>query len=384
MNNQKKRILIFSTAYFPLVGGAEVAMKEITDRLPEYEFVMITAKLRRSLLMQEKIGNITVRRVGLGVPFFDKFFLAVFGGMIGARLHRKQPFAGAWSLMASYSGFATLSFSQKTGVPYLLTLQEGDPIEYILHRVRHVRRRFHKIFSEAHSVQAISRYLLQWGRDMGFAKESATVVPNGVDTTRFAQKFSSEDLAHVRSSFGFPTNAFILVTASRLVVKNGVEDVIRALPLLPPSVCFLVCGVGELETHLKEIVGELQLESRVKFLGNCSHEELPKILQASDAFIRPSLTEGLGNSFLEAMAAGLPTIGTLVGGIPDFLEDGVTGFVCQPQDSSSVAKAVERILVFSPEAKEQVCTNAQKMVNEKYTWDTVVAQMRAVLVRLCV
>ena len=61
-----KRILIFATTYFPLVGGAEIAMKEITDRLPNWEFHLVCAKLKRELPSREKIGNVHVYRVGVG------------------------------------------------------------------------------------------------------------------------------------------------------------------------------------------------------------------------------------------------------------------------------------------------------------------------------
>jgi hypothetical protein len=68
----KKRILIFSTAYLPFVGGAEIAVKEITDRLPQYEFVMVTAKIKKGLPDVENVGNIEVHRIGIGSSW-DRF-----------------------------------------------------------------------------------------------------------------------------------------------------------------------------------------------------------------------------------------------------------------------------------------------------------------------
>jgi len=74
----KKTILIFSTAYLPLIGGAEIAVKEITDRLPDYEFTLITARLKKELPTEEKIGNVQVYRIGKGNAF-DKFRLILDG-----------------------------------------------------------------------------------------------------------------------------------------------------------------------------------------------------------------------------------------------------------------------------------------------------------------
>ena len=71
----KKRVIIFSTAYFPLVGGAEIAVKEIADRLgDEFDFVMVTARIRKDLPSYEKVGKVNVYRVGFGSNW-DKYLL---------------------------------------------------------------------------------------------------------------------------------------------------------------------------------------------------------------------------------------------------------------------------------------------------------------------
>ena len=379
----KKTILIFSTAYVPFVGGAEVAMKEITDRIDEYNFVMVTAKMDKKLPKKEQIGNITVHRIGVGIPMVDKLCLALFGHIKGIALHKKHNFSCVWSLMASYCGFSARKFKKKTNVPFLLTLQEGDPIDYILHKVRFVKKQFKEIFLLADGLQAISTYLFDWGKDMGFVGAVAEVVPNGVDVARFTKKYTDEELVAVRKSFGFSDDVFLLVTASRLVIKNDVESVIKALPLLAKDVCFVICGTGDLDERLAGLAKELGVFDRVTFLGNQSHEELPKILHASDAFVRPSITEGLGNAFLEAMAVGLPTIGTRVGGIPDFLEDGKTGFFCEVQNPQSIADTIVRIQHLSAEEKKHIHNNAMEVIAERYNWEYISGRMKHIFTSLC-
>ena len=132
--------------------------------------------------------------------------------------------------------------------------------------------------------------------------------------------------------------------------------------------------VSEITQGLKALAKELGVFDRVTFLGNQSHEELPKILHASDAFIRPSITEGLGNAFLEAMAVGLPTIGTRVGGIPDFLHEGETGLFCKVRDHISIADAVAKY-VKNPELYKTIQDKGQKIVLEKYSWNKIASQM---------
>ncbi len=378
-----KRILIFSTAYIPFIGGAEVAVKEITDRIESYSFDMITAKMDRALPAHERVGNIDVYRIGIGIPIIDKFFLALFGHRKALQLHKKNHYDLVWSIMASYSGFAASTFKKKSGVKLLLTLQEGDPFEYILKKVRFVRKRFDDIFGRADGLQAISNYLMKWGKEMGFTGSIAQVVPNGVDVKRFRVEISKEQIATQRQGFGFDDNAYILVTASRLVKKNGVEHVIQSLEQLPTHVCFVVCGTGELQPQLETLVRKLNLSSRVLFLGNVSHKNLPTILKASDVFIRPSLSEGLGNAFLEGMAAGLPTIGTPVGGIPDFLEDRKTGFLCKPENPESIVNAVKNIMSLSAQEWEQIQQNAFQTIEEAYTWASVHNKMKQIFNTIC-
>ena len=380
----KKRILIFSTAYFPLIGGAEMAVKEITDRISDCEFVMVSPRFDKKLAKKEQLGNVSVYRVGIGHSTFDKFFFAFLGYRKALKMHKKNNFSVVWSIMASYAGFASLTFKRKTGIPFLLTLQEGDSIEHILKKAKPLKNKFYNIFREADGLQAISKYLLEWGREIGFRHDLAEVIPNGVDVDRFTREYGSNELHEIRQNFGFSDGAIVLVTASRLVKKNDLESAIQSLPLLPNNVCFVICGTGELDRELKNLVKALGLKNRVKFLGNVDHGELPKVLQASDIFVRPSLSEGLGNAFLEAMACGLPTIGTMVGGIPDFLADGKTGFACEVKSPESVAHNVKKILAMSEDRLSEIRATAGQMVVDKYNWDGISVRMRSIFEKLSV
>jgi 1,2-diacylglycerol 3-alpha-glucosyltransferase len=80
-----------------------------------------------------------------------------------------------------------------------------------------------------------------------------------------------------------------------------------------------VLGDGPLESDLKSLIKSLNLDTRVELTGHISQSDLPEYLEKASIFVRPSLSEGQGISFIEAMAAGLPVVATRVGGIPDFL-----------------------------------------------------------------
>ena len=391
------RVIIFSTVYFPFVGGAEVAMKEITDRIPDVSFDLMCAKVKPGLPKTEKIGNVTVYRCGWGSPL-DKYLLPITGVVRALRLAKSlelraksqsdsgsgpQPSALSpqpiiWSLMASYGGFAALIYTWfRPRTKMLLTLQEGDPLEHYTKRTGAFTFLHRMIFRRADAVQSISRFLAKWAKDMGF-KGAPIVIPNGVDIAKFSVRISSERRKELRTSYGFGDEDVVLVTASRLSLKNAVDDLIRSLASLPANYKALIAGIGEDDAKLRALTKELGLESRVVFLGSKTHDELPDILQASDIFVRASLSEGLGNAFLEAMDAGIPIIGTPVGGIPDFLKDGETGVFCEPRNPTSIAKAALRIQS-DPALRQKLIVQGEKLVREGYDWNGIAARIKKIL-----
>ncbi|OHB10866.1 MAG: hypothetical protein A3H60_01935 [Candidatus Zambryskibacteria bacterium RIFCSPLOWO2_02_FULL_44_12b] len=361
-----KRILIFSLAYYPVVGGAEIAVKEITQRIStnEIEWDVITMRFDKTHLEQEKIGNCTIYRINTSKNLYP--FKALF---LAIKLHKIRSYDATWAIMANWAGFAALFFKFRfPEIPYILTLQEGDPISYIKRKVWFVCPLFKRIFTRANIVQAISNYLADWAKDMGY-RGPVEVIPNGVDFGRFSSNVQHRVLNK---------NNITLITTSRLVEKNGIQDIISALKFLPKNVKLKILGVGPLESKLKSMATGLPVE----FLGFVPQDDIVRYLHDADIFIRPSLSEGQGISFIEAMAAGLPVIATPVGGIPDFLKDPSnssgqveTGLFCEVNNPKSIAdKVVEYIN--NPESTSKIVQNARKMVEEKYDWNLIAKRMK--------
>lgn len=367
-----KRVLIFSFAYHPIIGGAEVAVKEITDRLGDIEWDMVTMRFSKVHQKIERLGNVNVYRIDS-----SKILFPIEAMLYAKKLHKKKRYDAIWAIMAARAGGAALFFKYAhPEIKFFLNLQEGDPIWYMkLRSLYYINPFFRKIFSNADVIQAISNYLADYARIMGY-KGQIEVIPNGIDLKKFQQTTNNRPARTTVQSGGQPTTETVLVTVSRLVSKNAVRDIVSALPLLPQNVRLDIIGTGPLESKLKQDVKDKGLESRVKFLGHVANEEIPKLLHKADIFIRPSLSEGLGISFLEAMAAGLPVIATPVGGIPDFLKDGETGLFCKVKNPGSIAKQVTK-LIENPELRQRLIENGQKLVREKYDWDLIAEEMKS-------
>lgn len=396
-----KKILIFSLAYFPKhVGGAEVAIKEKTDRMLDIEFHMVTLRYDESLPRIEKIGNVLVHRIGFTRPnpsmgdlkkfplHPNKYWFQFAAAFKAFSLHRKYHYDAVWAMMAHSCGVPAALFKLRhPDVPYVLELQEGDPPEYIERLMRPLWPLFSRAFKTADVVSVISTFLGKWARRRGFAGE-VMLVPNAVNIQHFSQIYSAKELNAYKERLGKSENDVYVVTTSRLVHKNAVDDMIRALPFLPDHVSFIVYGIGPDEMVLKSLAKELNVEKRVRFLGQIGHTEMPLALKACDIFIRASRSEGMGNSFIEAMAAELPVIATQEGGIADFLFDAkrnpdkeTTGWAVDKDSPEQIALAVREILS-NPEQVARVKATARALAFEKYDWDLIAVKMKSLFDRL--
>ena len=215
------------------------------------------------------------------------------------------------------------------------------------------------------------------------ARGTLVVIPNGVERTRFSVLVSEEARAKMEKRLGKRAGEAWLCSTSRLVAKNATDQTILALKHLPESVHLAIAGIGPDEAMLRELVLREGLSERVHFLGEVSQRDIPALLQVCDIFVRPSRSEGLGISFLEAMATGIPVIATRVGGIPDFLVDAAdptqrdrsTGWAVAVDAPQEIAAAVQAVLHNAAET-QSVTRRAQRMIETTYQWDAIVERIQ--------
>lgn len=384
-----KRILVLSLAYYPHVGGAEVALKELTSRMPDIAFDIVTRRWSRDEKLEEpgESENVRIVRIDCGPGRFGKAWFQFAAARKAKQLHGKKPYDALWAIMAHSAGIpAGIVKAVFPDLPYLLTLQEGDPPAHIERVMRPFGPLFRQAFRRADALQAISTFLADWGKKMGFQGQPV-VIPNGYSTVWFstigAENQNRQDYWR-QHQLNMSDSQKILVTTSRLVRKNAIDDVIRAMSLIDKTIDahFMIFGDGPERQSLQTLAEELGIKERVHFLGEISNTKVAPALRASDIFVRPSRSEGMGNSFIEAMAAGLPVIATQEGGIADFLFDAKrnpdkepTGFAVDVDSPEQIAAAVKEILA-NPSRTAQVVGNARTMVQERYDWDHVAGQMR--------
>ncbi len=259
-------------------------------------------------------------------------------------------------------------------LPFIVTLQEGKN----LHEQGLLINFFRKlILKRADRATAISQYLKNYILEIN-KNLKVEVIPNGVDVDDFSRNFSYGELTDLENKLGIKPDDKVIISVSRLVPKNGLDLLIQALAVLNKddrdAYKLVLVGNGLLEESLKSQVKSLGLGDKIIFTGLVENQDLPRYLKISDVFVRPSRSEGLGISFLEAMAANVPIVATKIGGIPDFLEDRKTGLFCSGEPEDIAFKI--RIILENDKLRGELVSNAKALVAEKYNWDIIADKFR--------
>lgn len=178
----------------------------------------------------------------------------------------------------------------------------------------------------------------------GVDPERTHCLPNGVDCERFLPWSGTERIAQ-RQAHALPPDQYLFGCVARMVPVKRHQDLIDGFARVArghPEACLVLIGNGPLEDSLREQVARHNLTDRVVFHGE--ERDMAGLLPLLDAFVLASSTEGLSNAILEAMACGLPTIATAVGGNTELVEPGLTGFLIPPRAPDQIASAMGEFL----------------------------------------
>ena len=205
------------------------------------------------------------------------------------------------------------------------------------------------------------------------AKLAMVKIAPGIDTEHFSPRNSKE----LRESLNLAEKK-VIVCVARLVHRKGQDRLIEVMPEIlssVPNAHLLIVGEGPYREHLVKRVNQLKIKDDVTFVGRIGYEQLPEYICVGDLFAMPSRSrfwglevEGLGISYLEASACGLPVIAGASGGAPDAVDPGKSGVVVNGVDDVAIAKAVISFLN-DPETSKTMGGYGRKWVVEKWRWE---------------
>jgi len=183
----------------------------------------------------------------------------------------------------------------------------------------------------------------------------------------------------VRKEIGIPLDAKVIGVAARLVPIKGHSYLIAAFPEVlkaVPSAHIVLAGDGPSRRDLEEQAARLGISERVKFLGHRS--DIMRVIQAYDVIALPSLSESMPFSLLEGMSYGKPALVSGVGGMPELVEDSVSGYVVPPRDACAIARALIKLLR-NPKKRARMGRAALERVRSRFTAKRMVSETLALM-----
>ena len=261
------------------------------------------------------------------------------------------------------------------GVPVRIHSEHGHDVGDLAGNSRKYRwlRRALKPF--VHQYIALSKDLEQYLRDgIGVPAERIVQLYNGVDAERFHPAPAGREPLP-RAGFAGP-DQFVIGTVGRMqAVKDPVTlarafvRVVHAMPDGARRMRLVMVGDGPLREDVRTVVEEGGVADLVWLAGQ--RDDVPRIMRGLDLFVLPSISEGVSNTILEAMASGLPVVATRVGGNPELVEEGVVGTLVAREDPQSMASAI-RLYAESPELCRRQGSAARRAVEARFGMDAMV------------
>ena len=248
------------------------------------------------------------------------------------------------------------------GVPTVVHTYHGNATELAgskftsrlyLHLERHAAQIAHTLVAVSNDVQ---NCLLAMGVGR---KEQYVVIPNGIDVSQYA---AGEARERPQPLTGCP----IVGTVSSLTPEKGVDVLLRAMSLLVdrfPNLQLYVVGDGPLRSQLEKEAKDLAIDARVYFAG--IDNEVQSWLSSTDVFVLPSRSEGMGRVLQEAMACDVAVVASRVGGIPELVQDGITGLLVEPDDPAALAQAIGELLE-DDASRRQLADAGRRFVADSY------------------
>lgn len=357
----KPRILLMAETYHPVLGGGEKHTRTLAQGLARLGFPVnvITRQSSAELQTREDDGGVTIYRVGTPGTGRGKKF-----GMV-PQAYRLARALAADSDVLMNGGTRVLALPARlatSGTRCALVLRpelngeldgslalwsrESRELDrglvYLLARFRNF------LLRRTGAVVAISEAIAREAVQAGFPREKVQLIPHGIDMSEYAPVEAAKKAA-LRATLGLPAHKLLIAYTGRLIEGKGLETLLAAMKSLAdvPSLHLVLVGSGQgqvisVEEKLRERSTAPELSGRVTFTGRV--ENVAAYLQAADIFAFPTLDEALGMSAVEAQACGLPAVASRTGGVPDIIEDGVTGILVPPGEADPLSEGLRRMI----------------------------------------
>lgn len=266
----------------------------------------------------------------------------------------------------------------KTGIPTIVMEWENIPknVEALPYSKIKKYNREHATHFVAITEKAKEALIIE-----GVGPDRISVVPAGLDCERFKPAEKNEQVAE---KLGISKDLIRILFVGRLVPEKGIFDLLNAFSILlrnVQNVELLIVGSGSssMQIQISQLVENLKIGGKVKFLGSIEYSNMPQIHNLADVFCLPSIptktwAEQFGYSMVEAMACGKPVVSTSTGSIPEVVKDRATGILVKPNDPRGLESALEE-LILNKQERDAFGRNAREWVLQKFEANKVAGQL---------
>ena len=247
---------------------------------------------------------------------------------------------------------------QKTGIPCVLTAHALV---------------WHPHWRAATRVIAVSEATEAWHRRWNRVSKIETVL-NFVDPAKLTPSEGAR--ARIRAEWGVEGSEFLFGTVGDLIPRKGVDVLAAALGKLETPARAVFVGRGE-----DKFVEKLRRAAGGRAIWAGFRTDIPDVLSALDGFVLASRRDPCPMAVIEAMAAGLPVVGSRIDGIPEFVDEGLSGFLARPGDPADLARALSCLAVLTPETRRRMGEFNREFVRANATVESQVPKIEAILQR---
>ena len=355
-------------------GGAEMGILKLVAGLGDAQFDQricttrgFDAEFVRSRLPEEMLYSAGSAELRLQFPLFRL-----------ARIMRE--FRPHIVHSRNWGALEAVVAARLAGVPVIIHSEHGYEVDMFAGLPLRRRLFRHAAYAITDGIFALTRELRAFHTAQAWIPpQRMGVIYNGVDIAHFAPCTASR--VAMRRELDLPQDSFVLGSVGRLVPIKDQQTLLRAGAALAEGgfdVRVLLVGSGPERKNLERFVTG-SLSGRVCFAGDS--DRIPEMLNAMDAFVLPSLGEGMSNTLLEAMACGLPVLATGVGGNPEIIEDDQQGWLFTPGDVASLTEKLKH-LASNPALIHQLGTAARRRATEFFSLDRMLENYRSFYLNL--
>lgn len=355
------------------VGGSQTHLTQVLRLLDRQRFepVLYCLSGEGVLLDSVRMLGISVKTPAASLRFRGLALLARVGVIATALRRDRVDVVHNYLLRANLVGSLAARLAR---VPVVLSSKRGchERRGFELVSAKIANALSHRVMVNADAVRDFVH------ANEGCPREKMTVIPSGVDTERFRPLPG----AGFKARLGLPEEAPLVGIVTRMRVRKGVEEFIRAIGRVRqthPTAQAVIVGEVDPDESLHALIRALGLESHLHLLGRRS--DMPEVLSAFDVFVLSSHDEGMSNAILEAMAMEKPVVATDVGGTGEVVRHGHTGLLVPPKDPEPLARAISELLA-QPGCAREFGRRGRCVVEESFSAHAMVQRMERLYLEL--